>query len=155
MPPPLSFSPGHSITLHVFIIASCCARSQCDRLRTCNYASSIQDTILKRTKSLQTLGSRLQLICGHNAFCLLRMPWPSPKYILRTSPCFLIPALHDFNSLLRSLQGTILNVSLSESAWTQASLPVYTGGLGVQSTTQLAPSANLLRLRVVHILIVQ
>ena len=108
-------------------------------------ASGIQDTILKRTKSLQTLGSRLQLLRAHNAFCLLRNALAIPKvlYILRTSPCFLVPALHDFDSLLRSLLGTILNVNLSDSAWTQASLPVRVGGLGVCSTTQLAPSAYL------------
>ena len=106
-------------------------------------ASGIQDTILKRTKSLQTLGSRLQLLRAHDAFCLLCNALAIPKvlYIWRSSPCFLVPALHDFDSLLRSLLGTILNVNLSDSAWTQASLPVRAGGLGVHSTTQLAPSA--------------
>ena len=106
-------------------------------------ASGIQDTILKRTKSLQTLGSRLQLLSAHDAFCLLCNAIPKVLYILRTSPCFLVPALHDFDSLLRSLLGAILNVNLSDSAWTQASLPVRAGGLGVRSTTQLAPSAYL------------
>ena len=108
-------------------------------------ASVIQDTILKRTKSLQTLESRLQLLHAHDAFCLLRNALAIPKvlYVLCTSPCFLVPALHDFDSLLRSLLGTILNVKLSDSTWTQASLPVRAGGLGVRSTTQLAPSAYL------------
>ena len=108
-------------------------------------AGGIQNTILKRTKSLQTLGNRLQLLHAHDAFCLLRNALAIPKvlYILRTSPCFLVPGLHDFDSLLRSLLGTILNVNLSDSAWTQASLPVRAGGLGVRSTTQLAPSAYL------------
>ena len=89
-------------------------------------ASGIQNTILKRTKSLQTLGSRLQLLRAHDAFCLLRNALAITKvlYILHTSPCFLVPALHDFDSLLRSLLGTILNVNLSDSAWTRASLPV-------------------------------
>ena len=96
-------------------------------------ASGIQDTILKRTKSLQTLGCRLQLLHAHDAFCLLRNALAIPKvlYVLRTSPCFLVPVLHDFDSLLRSLLGTILNVKLSDSAWTPASLPVCAGGLGV------------------------
>ena len=105
-------------------------------------ASDIQDTILKRAKSLQTLGSRLR---AHDAFCLLHNALAIPKmlYILHTLPCFLILALHGFDSLLRSLRGIILNLNLTDSAWTQVSLPVQAGGLGVRSTTQLAPSAYL------------
>ena len=65
-------------------------------------ASGIQNTILMRTKSLQTLGSRLQLLRAHDAFCLLRNALGIPKvlYILRTSPCFLVPALHDLTPSL-------------------------------------------------------
>ena len=36
-----------------------------------------------------------------------------------------------------------MSTSLTLHAWTQASLPVRAGGLGVRSTTQLAPSAYL------------
>ena len=70
-------------------------------------ASGIQDTILKTTKTLQ-------LLRAHDAFCLLRNALTISKmlYILSTSPCFLVPALNDFDSLLRTLLGTILNVNL-------------------------------------------
>ncbi len=34
-------------------------------------------------------------------------------------------------------------LDLSDSTWTQASLPVHSGGLGIRSTVQLAPSAFL------------
>ena len=78
-----------------------------------------------------------------SVFYINALAIPKVLYILRTSPCFLLPALHDFDSLLRSLLGSILNVNPSDSAWTQASLPVRAGGLGVRSTTQLAPSAYL------------
>ena len=90
-------------------------------------------------------GEQATVLRAHDAFCLLRNVLTIPKvlYTLRTSPCFLVPALHDFDSLLRSLLGTILDVNLSACAWTQVSLPVRAGGLGVRSSTQLAPSAYL------------
>ena len=37
----------------------------------------------------------------------------------------------------------ITNSNLSDSQWTQASLPVYAGGLGIRRVTSLAPSAFL------------
>ena len=37
----------------------------------------------------------------------------------------------------------VVNVDISDSAWTQASLPVYLGDLGIRSAVQLAPSAFL------------
>ena len=87
----------------------------------------------------------MQALHSHDAFCLLRNALAIPKvlYILRTSPCFLSSSLEVFDSLLRSLLGTILNMHLTDTAWTQASLPVRAGGLRVRSTTQLAPSAYL------------
>ena len=107
--------------------------------------NSIQRVIQAKSRSLEVLGSRLQYLHSHDAFCLLRHALAIPKvlYTLRSSPCFLSPALQDFDTRLRSLLGTILNIDLSDSAWTQASLPVRTGGLGVRSATLLAPSAFL------------
>ena len=51
----------------------------------------------------------------------------------------------EFDSLVRSLLCAILNISLDDSAcsWTQASLPIRCGGLGIWSATQLALSAYL------------
>ena len=64
-------------------------------------------------------------------------------YVIRTSPCFLSLELQNFDSLVRSLLCTVLNICLNDSAWTQASLPTWCGGLGVHSAIQLAPSAYL------------
>ena len=105
----------------------------------------ISITIWDKSKSLQISGNRLQGLHSQDAFCLLRNALAIPKvlYNLRTSPCFLSSSLEVFDSLLRSLLGTILNIHHTDTAWTQAPLPVRAGGLGVQSTTQLAPSACL------------
>ena len=105
----------------------------------------IQDTIRAKKKNLEVLGVRLRCLHAHDALCLLRHAFAIPKllYVIRTSPCFLSPELQEFDSLVRSLLSAILNICLNDSAWTQASLPIRCGGLGVRSATQLAPSAYL------------
>ena len=51
--------------------------------------------------------------------------------------------MREFDNTLRSGLTSILNVDLSENQWTQASLPVGDGGLGIRSAQMLAPSAFL------------
>jgi len=45
--------------------------------------------------------------------------------------------------MVREALESVLNVELTEQGWTQASLPVSCGGLGIRSTVALAPSAFL------------
>ena len=73
------------------------------------------------------------------------MALPKLFYILRTAPCFLSPQLQKFDNLQRSLLADIANICLdaNDPAWAQAVLPVWSGGLGIRSATQLAPSAFL------------
>ena len=66
---------------------------------------------------------------------------PKLQYILRTSPCAGNPLLSAFDDVLRRGLSKILNVDLGDSQWTQASLPVQMGGLGVRSASMLASSA--------------
>ena len=47
---------------------------------------------------------------------------------------------------LRSGLTSILNVDLSENQWTQASLPVGDGGLGIRSAQMLAPGVMVILL---------
>jgi hypothetical protein len=88
---------------------------------------------------------RLQLISSHDALVLLKNCLGGPKlqHVLRTSPCCEHPKLFDLDNLLRSAVTKICNVSLSDDQWTQASLPVRSGGLGVRSVSKLASSAFL------------
>ena len=99
----------------------------------------------QRQGLLGVVGNRLQHLHAHDVLCPLRHAFALPKllYTLRTSPCFFGPELQVFDSLLRSLLSSILNINLTDSAWSQASLPVRCGGLGVCSATLLAPSAFL------------
>ena len=93
------------------------------------------------------MGVRLRLLHAHDAFCLLKIAFTLPKmlYTVRTAPCFLSPQLQSFDNLQRSLLADIANIPLdaNDPAWAQAVLPVGSGGLGIRSASQLAPSAFL------------
>ena len=107
----------------------------------------IDSSISEKVRALEIMGNRLCHLQTHDAYCLLRHSCAIPKllYTLRTSPCSRSSHLQRFDALLRSLLGEIVNINIADddAAWTQASLPVGSGGLGVRSATQLAPSAFL------------
>ena len=109
--------------------------------------TGVDSTNRSKREALEVMGGRFQYLYPHDALYLLRHAFSLPKmlYILRTSPCFLSSELEDFDLLQRSLLGSIANIDLLDNveAWTQASPPVWSGGLGIQSVTQLAPSAFL------------
>ena len=106
---------------------------------------SVDSTLSSKKDSLQLLGERLKLLHAHDALCLLRSAFSLPKvlYILRSAPCFRSMILLEMDDLLKSLLESICNVQLSDRAWTQASLPVKAGGLGIRSFAMLAHSAFL------------
>ena len=108
---------------------------------------SINSAIRSKVSTLKINGSRIHHLHAHDAFCLLHHAYSIPKmlYILRSSPCFLSSQLEEFDHLQRSILSDIANIDLvnNNSAWAQASLPVRSGGLGIRSAVQLAPSAFL------------
>ena len=108
-------------------------------------AGSTSDAISRKTQLLRTMGERLQYISAHDALLLLRNSFAIPKllYLLRSSPSFLSPKLKDYDDVLRSIVGSVANTRLDDNAWSQTSLPVKAGGLGIRSAVQLAPSAFL------------
>ena len=89
--------------------------------------------------------SRLSLLYAHDALVILRNSLSVPKllYTLRTAKCSGRPALRQFDEILRDGLSAILNISLTDDQWIQASLPVRSGGMGIRSATMLAPSAFL------------
>ena len=108
---------------------------------------SLSATISKLIQSLKTMEERLMHLSSHDSLFLLRHSFAIPEltHNLRTSPCFLSNKLNECDDLLRSIVGNIVNVEFGENdpAWTQATLPVKCGGLGIRSLVQLAPSAFL------------
>ena len=108
---------------------------------------SVSNSISEKTQTLRLMGSRLQLLSAHDAHILLGHSLTISRllHILRTSPCFASPALKAYDDEIQAILCAITNVCLEANspAWTQASLLVKFGGLGVRSAVQLSSSAFL------------
>ena len=107
---------------------------------------SLSGAIVQKVERLDLMGGRLHLMHAHDALLLLRHSFAIPKILdmLQSAPCFLSPAVEAYDSLLRKVLGDITNVCLEEDeTWTQASLPMGAGGIGIRRVAQLASSAFL------------
>ena len=92
------------------------------------------------------MASRLAKIDRHSALYLLKNCFAMPKltYFLRSSPCFLKPAiLESYVTIIKDALIKILNIQLPEEAWSQATLPVAKGGLGLRPATEVAIAGYL------------
>lgn len=99
----------------------------------------------RHLNSFSSLAGRLQLLSAHEAFYLYSNSLSMPKWLhlLRSAPCWNSPALGAIDDVQCSTLSDILNVPFTDATWTQASLPVRWGGLGVRDIQDLAPSAFL------------
>ena len=99
----------------------------------------------KKMCEFQTLANRLKLLNAHDAFFLLKNCFSLPKlqYILRCSPCYNSQLLLHYDVLIKETLQDILNISLSDAAWKQATLPIKTGGIGIRLSSQIALPAFL------------
>ena len=88
--------------------------------------------IREKVEALERLGERLKRLTAHDALLLLRNCFALPKlmYILRTVPCFRLPALQSYDDCLREKLSHVTNNNLErgDSVWEQATLPVGLGG---------------------------
>ena len=93
----------------------------------------------KKLDELKLMSKRLLDLDAHDALFLLKNCFFIPKllYLFRTSPCFSNRILEEFDNTIRNTLQSILNVNIDDSKWTQSSLPVGLGGLGVRSATEL------------------
>src|SRR5208282_5251257 len=68
-----------------------------------------------------------------------------PKlYILRTAPVYRFrEILRSFDEVIRVALSNITNIDMSDAVWSQTSLPVCYGGLGIRRTEDLALPAYL------------
>ncbi|KAG1702407.1 Retrotransposable element SLACS protein [Nymphon striatum] len=104
------------------------------------------ETVLNsKLEELTLMSERLSELDSHDALYLLKHCFAIPKlmYFLRSSPCFDSEILKVYDQKLRSSLEKVLNTHLSETTWTQCSLPVAQGGLGVRSAVDLALPAFL------------
>ena len=95
--------------------------------------------------SLKTASTRLCSLQSHDALVILKhfLSLPKLQHNLRSSFCANRPALSEFDDFVHKCLRSILNVSLDNEHWIQASLPVKSGGLEIRRATQIAPSAYL------------
>jgi len=105
----------------------------------------IDVVLTKKISEFQRLTSRLKQLCAHDAFFLLKNCFSLPKlqYILRCAPCHNSQVLHNYDDVIRDTLQSILNVTLTESIWQQATLPVRNGGIAIRLATQVAFSSFL------------
>ena len=89
--------------------------------------------------------TRLKLLSSQDGLLILRAAVGSPVIlnVIRAAPWMDHPSLICFNTTLRSKLSAVVNCDLTDLAWTQASLPIRDGGIGVGSVVLLAPSVFL------------
>ena len=106
---------------------------------------ALQQSLKTRIEELQESLDKLSLVSRQDALLILRCSLGTPKmlHILRCHPCSNHPDLEIYDAKLRHGVEKILNVSLNDLQWTQASLPIKMGGLGIRTTTSLALPAFL------------
>ena len=110
------------------------------------YPEGIEAVLESKLENLELMASRLSKIDSHSALYLLRNCFAMPKltYFLRSSPCFLKPAiLERYDTIIKDALVKILNIQLPEDAWNQATLPVAKGGLGLRPATEIALAGYL------------
>src|SRR5579872_866357 len=93
--------------------------------------SAMDSTLNKLSENLHRATQRLSLITAHDSLIILRHSLGASKltYVLRCAPCAGHLALIRFDELLRKALCTVINVSLFDDQWSQASLPIRMGGL--------------------------
>ena len=99
--------------------------------------SKVESAIITRLSTLSNPQIQLALLRS----CL---SLPKLMYTLRTArPAVLEDAYRRFDAIQRAALDDILDSSLTDSAWTQATLPVSMGGLGLRSAYEHSPAAYL------------
>ena len=106
--------------------------------------SAISTTLREKVDALKIMGGRLAHLATHDALLLVKHSFALPKLLhcLRTAPCFLSPGLQEYDNHLKVIVSEITNIHFpyESPCWSQATLPVRLGGLGIRSAVQVAPS---------------
>ena len=98
--------------------------------------------------SRETL-NQLKLVGGHHGHLHMddghSLSIPKLLHIVCTSPAFSSPLLESWDHLMMAIICRITNINFKQgdASWSQATLPVNSGGLGLRSASNLAPSAFL------------
>jgi hypothetical protein len=107
--------------------------------------NSLNDALQLKLEELNRFSTNIRSISAHDALLLMKYSFSSPRilHLLRCSPCHDNQILLQIDNLFRNNISHIANVDLSETQWSQASLPARFGGLGIRRATSLALPAFL------------
>ena len=101
----------------------------------------------EQLNQLELVGDRLGHLHMHDGITILYHSLSIPKllHILRTSPAFSSPLLESWDHLNMAFFPRITNINFKQgdASWSQANLPLNSGGLGFRSASNLATSAFL------------
>jgi hypothetical protein len=106
---------------------------------------SVDQALVAKLHERRRLSGRLAHLNAHDALFLLKNCFAIPKliYTLRCAPCYTRQLLSEYDDVMRAALQSVLNVSTSDEAWNQATLPVAKGGIGVRRATQTALPCSL------------
>ena len=105
-------------------------------------SKALNKMLEKKYAEFKLASKRLQLITSHDALVQLKLYCSSPRlmHIHRSSPCDGQMTITSISDMLRDCLIHITNVSINDLQWSQATLPVKVGGLGLHSSVKLALS---------------
>jgi hypothetical protein len=107
----------------------------------------ITAVINEKISSLQLMGKRLAALNMHDAVLLLRYSFSIPRLIFfaQNISCISLTLSVSVRYTSLFLLSSLLNISINitDNSWSQASLSIWSGGLGFRSVVQLAPSCFL------------
>ncbi|XP_072938410.1 uncharacterized protein [Epargyreus clarus] len=110
------------------------------------FEDSINSFTQNQVTKFNNVSGRLFNINSHMALFIIRNCLFAPKFIyfLRCSPFFrFINILNEIDSIIHKTLATLFNCQISDRAWTQASLPIRYGGLGVRKISSVSLPAFL------------
>ena len=96
--------------------------------------------LTKKQREINQLAEKLKILPAHHAYKILQVSLGSPNLIsiLRSSPSHDINTLKKIDASLKENLEETLNVTLTDEKWSQASLPIKFGGLGIRKPSDLA-----------------
>lgn len=120
--------------------------SECHLLGAPLTSEALQPALDEKIESVSRLVSRLPALQSHTALFLLKNCLAIPKlvYSLRSTPAWQAETqLIKFDNIIRQGLEKIINVTLNDDAYLQATLPVSRGGIGIRSALSLSIPAYL------------
>ncbi len=113
--------------------------AQCELLGAPLTPEALPRALSTKIEAISRLVGRLPSLQSHTALFLLKNCLATPKlvYLLRCAPTWLEPVLlQELDACIRTGLEGLLNVSIDDEIWMQASLPVSRGGLGIRGCSK-------------------